>query len=65
MRFVSLRPDVSNFVKMAGLACALQDWDMAEPLFARMQRLDGASYSDFPGYADCRRDIYDDRHPTG
>jgi hypothetical protein len=65
LRFVSQHPDVSNFVMMASFACALQDWDMAEPLLARMQALDATSYADFPGYEACRRDIYNHRHPTG
>lgn len=65
LSFLSQHPDMPNFVMMAEIACSLQDWEMAEPLIARMQVLAVPSYADFPQYTACRRDIYSYRHPAG
>lgn len=60
--FISHHPDQHSFVMMAEIACSAQDWEMAEPLIARMQVLSPVSYADFPGYMACRRDIHNRHH---
>lgn len=60
--FLKRYPDMHNFQMMAQMACSLQDWAMAEPLIARLQVFAPQTYTGFPEYITCRRDIYYRHH---